>query len=161
MTRQGRLDPDLGRLVIPDLSHQDDIGILPQERSQGRGEVQPYLIVHLDLVDPHEVKLYRVLSRHDVHVFRIEIRQGRIKCRGFTAPGGPRDKDHPERFVDRINEVGQGLLLESQFGHVQLQVGLVQEPEHDLLTEKGGKDRYPEVDLGASPQFHLDPAVLG
>ncbi len=45
------LDSDLGGFEVADLTDQDDVRILPQERAQGRGEVQADLLVHLHLVD--------------------------------------------------------------------------------------------------------------
>jgi len=56
------------------------------------------------------------------------------------------------------------LLLEPEPGHVQHQVFLVQEPQHDLLAEQGRQHRHAVVHLLAlSLELHLDldSAVLG
>jgi hypothetical protein len=63
-----RLDGDPARLDVPDLTHHDDVGVLAQERLQRGGERHPDLVADLDLVDPVEVVLHRVLRRHDVDV---------------------------------------------------------------------------------------------
>src|SRR5205823_4709832 len=38
---EGRLDGDLRGLEVADLADQDDVRILPQERTKGGGEVEP------------------------------------------------------------------------------------------------------------------------
>ena len=63
---QGGAEADLGGLLVADLADHDDVGVLPQERPQGRGERQPDLGLDLDLVHPLELVLDRVLDRADV-----------------------------------------------------------------------------------------------
>ena len=57
MAGERRLDGDLGGLEVADLADHDDVGVLPQERAQRRGEVQPDVLVHLHLVDAGQVEL--------------------------------------------------------------------------------------------------------
>ena len=56
--RERRLHGDLDRLAVADLAHQDDVGILPQQRTQPRGEGQVNTGVYLHLAD--------ALGRHGV-----------------------------------------------------------------------------------------------
>ena len=70
MSRQRRLDRDLRRLPVPDLTHQNHIRVLPDDRPQPLGEGQVDLRVHLDLTDPLDLVLDRVLDRDDVHLRR-------------------------------------------------------------------------------------------
>ena len=66
VTGQRRLHGDPGRLDVTDLSDQDDVGVLAEDRLQPGGEGQPGLVVGLDLVDGREDVLDGVLDRHDV-----------------------------------------------------------------------------------------------
>ena len=78
MTGQSGLDGDLRRFVVPDLPHHDDVGILAQEGAERRGEVEADLLVDLDLVDPRQVVLHRILGRGDVLRGLVQLRQGTI-----------------------------------------------------------------------------------
>src|SRR5688572_12911929 len=51
VARQRCFDRDLGSLEVPDLTDEDNVGILTQERAKGGGEVQSDLLLHLDLID--------------------------------------------------------------------------------------------------------------
>ena len=59
VARESRLDRDLGRLEVTDLSNQDDVRILPQKRPQGGREVEANRLFHLALVDAGDVELDR------------------------------------------------------------------------------------------------------
>ncbi len=76
VTGQSRLDRDLGRFEVADLTDQHDVGVLPQERTQSRGEIQPDLLLHLHLVDTVEVELHRVLGGHDVGLGCVDAVHG-------------------------------------------------------------------------------------
>ncbi len=80
---QGGLDGDLGGFEIADLPDHDDIGVLPEERSQGGGEVKADVLVHLDLVDAHEVVFNRILGRHDIFRLLVQLGEGRIEGGGL------------------------------------------------------------------------------
>ena len=51
-------------------------------------------------------------------------------------------------------------LLEAELGHVELQVPLVEEPQHHLLAEERRQRRDAEVHLPAASHLELDAAVL-
>ena len=52
------------------------MGGLPQKGAQGRGEVQPDLLLHLHLVDAVQVELHRVLGGHDVGLGCVDAVHG-------------------------------------------------------------------------------------
>jgi hypothetical protein len=48
---QCRLRRHLGRLLIPDLAHHRDIGVLAQHGAQAAGEIEPDGVMDLHLVE--------------------------------------------------------------------------------------------------------------
>ena len=71
---ESSLDCNLSSLKVADFADQYDVWILTQKCAQGRGEIQPDLLFHLDLVNTHELKFNRVFSGHDVGVRLIQSR---------------------------------------------------------------------------------------
>ena len=90
----------------------------------------------------------------------VELGQRRVERRRLAAARGAGDQHHAERLVDRLFEVLEGRFLEAELRHVELQVRLVEEPEHDLLAEHGRKGGDAEVHLLVAGELHLDAAVL-
>src|SRR5690606_790833 len=70
--RLRRLDGNLCRLQVPDLTHHDDIRVLTQEGAQCLGEIQPLLGIDVNLVDPLQVDLYRVFCGGDITLDGVE-----------------------------------------------------------------------------------------
>ena len=68
---------DFRRFKVANFADQNDVGVLPQEGAQRRGEIQPDLILHLHLVDARQLEFDRVFGGHDVGVGRIQARDGR------------------------------------------------------------------------------------
>ncbi len=75
MAGQGRLDPDPGGLGVPDLADHDHVGVGTEHRAQPGGEVEPRFRVDVDLVDPLDLVLDRVLDRDHVLLDRVERRR--------------------------------------------------------------------------------------
>ena len=155
------LDGDLRGLEVANLTDHDDVGVLTQEGAQRRGEVQADVLVHLDLVDAAEVELDGILGGGEVLADLVELRERRVERGRLTRTGGPGDQHHAEGLVDRLLEVVELRLLEAELGHVELQVRLVEETQHDLLAEERRQDGDAEVHLAAPPDLQLDAAVLG
>ena len=84
MTGECRLDGDLRRFEIADLTDHDDVGVLAQERTQRTREVQADPIAHLNLVNAWQVELDRVLRGGDVLGRLVELRQRRVERGGLT-----------------------------------------------------------------------------
>ena len=145
---QGRLDRDLGGLEVSDLTDHDDVRILPQEGAQGGREVEPDLLVHLDLVDAGQVEFDRVLGGDDVDLRALlSSVRARVQRRRLSRPGGAGDQDHPVGLVDRFLEMLQALRLETELGHVEHQIVFVEQAHHDLLAVERRQRRDAEVEL--------------
>ena len=84
----------------------------------------------------------------------------RIERRRLARSGGARDEQHAVGPIDGVLEPLQRLRVESELLHVELQVGLVEEPEHGLLAEERGQHRDAVVHLAALAELELDAAVL-
>ncbi len=106
MPGQRRLHRDLRGLQVADLADHDDVRVLPQDRAQQGGEVQPDLRLDLDLVDARELVLDRVLDRDDLARDRVERQQPGIQRRGLAAAGRPGDQHDAVRQVERRVEPG-------------------------------------------------------
>src|SRR2546430_13623925 len=84
VTGQRRFYRNVGGLVVANFTHHHDVGVLPQDRAQGRGKIQPDLVTYRDLVNPVELVLDRVLHRHDVVLRVVQFLEDGIERGGFT-----------------------------------------------------------------------------
>ena len=99
---EGGFDGDFGRFKVSNLSHQDDVRVLPQEGSQRRGEIESDLIFHLYLVDSIQLELNRVLGRHDIDVGFVQLRERGVKRIGLAAARRSRYQNHSIRFENGL-----------------------------------------------------------
>ena len=113
VTGERCLDRHLRGFKIADLTHQDGVGILPQEGAQSRGEVEPDRLFHLYLIDARQVELHRIFRRHDVGFRRVDGGKRRVEGVGLTRTGGPGDQHHAVGLADGVLELGQGLDFEA------------------------------------------------
>src|SRR2546428_462059 len=156
---QGRPDRDLSRLLVAHLADEDDVGVVAQERAEGRGEGAADLVADLDLRRARQLVLHGVLDGHDVPLLRVERVERRVEGGGLARAGRPGDDDQAVRRADRLLEVPQRGRLEPELGQVSLQRLLVEESEHDALADDRREDRDPEIDL-ARLLAELDASVL-
>ena len=90
----------------------------------------------------------------------VERGERRVERGGLARAGGAGDQHHAVGPVDGLLEPLERLGLEAELGHVELEVRLVEEAEHDLLAEQRGADADAEVHLLAAAELELDAAVL-
>ena len=105
MARECGAETDLGRLLVANLAHHDDVGILPQESAQGRRERQPDLSLDLHLVHSLELVLDRVFDRADIDLGLVELVEARIERRRLAAAGG---SGHQCQAVGRLDRLDAG-----------------------------------------------------
>ena len=135
-----------------------------RKRAQRGGEVEADLVLDLDLVDPGQVELHRVLGGHDVGVGLVERGDRGVERVGLARSGGARDQHDAVGLGDRALEALERVRLEAQLGHVQHELRLVEQPQHDLLAPEGGQRGDAEVHVAAAVldlEADLDAAVLG
>ena len=75
MAGQRRLDGDARGFEVADFADHDDVGVLAQDRAQRHRKVETDLRLDLDLVDPGELVLDRILDREQLQFGPIEILQ--------------------------------------------------------------------------------------
>ena len=85
---EGRFDRDVGGFLVPHLTDHDDVRICPQKRPHGGGEIQPDLLMNLELAQPFLCNFNGVFRRPDFPLFGVDMLQNRVQQRGF--PGARR-----------------------------------------------------------------------
>mmetsp|Transcript_23988 Transcript_23988/g.43904 ORF Transcript_23988/g.43904 Transcript_23988/m.43904 type:complete len:505 (+) Transcript_23988:8391-9905(+) len=151
---------DAGGLTIPDLSHQDDIRVLPQRGAQPVGKGHANLGVDLRLADALQVILNRVLDRDDVALVPVGQLQQGIERRGFARPRGAGGKDDPVGQRRQPFQQRDLCRAQAQVGQWQQPRRPVKDPQHDPLTIVAGQRTDPGVD-GTPAKAKRDAAVLG
>ena len=68
------MNGDLGRFPVANFADHDDVGILPENRSQPGGKRQVDLGIHLHLADAEQLIFHRIFDGNDVLVRRIDLR---------------------------------------------------------------------------------------
>src|SRR5262249_23920465 len=120
MPRKRRLNRDLSRFRIANLTHHDLVRVVPEDRSQTTGKGQALFLVDRDLRNPSELILDGILDRDDLVLDRFDFRQCCVKRRRLAGAGGPRDEDHTIRLADVLSEAPKLLLREAENVELQL-----------------------------------------
>ncbi len=136
MAGQRRLDRDLRRLEVANLANEDDVRVLTQEGPQRRCEIEADVLPHLDLVHADEVELHRILGGHDVGLGGVDLGDGRVERIRLAAAGRPGDEHHAPRLADGGLQLRQRLGVEAELRHVEHQLVLVEQTQHDLLAKQ-------------------------
>ena len=158
--RQGALDGDLGCLVVADLAHQDDVGVVPEDRPQHRRERHVDFRIHRDLDQPVDLVLHRVFGRDHLGGDLVHLVQDRVERRGLPRSRRPGHEDDPVRPVHHLAELRQRRRVHPNLVQVELHHRPVQHPHDHRLAKQRGQHADPQVDR-VPPDRQLDPPVLG
>src|SRR6266566_3574384 len=145
VTGQSRLYADFRSFEVADLADKNNIGVLAEEGAQRSGEVQAYLLFHLHLVDSTQLKLDGILRGHDVGVYGVQGGDGGIQGVGFPGTRRTGHQHHAVGFHDVAVESFQRRRFETELGHVQAEVFLVEQPHDDLFAVQCGHGGHTEV----------------
>ena len=160
MPGQGRLHGDARRLQVAHLADHDDVRVLADDGAQGPGEGHADGRLDLDLVDPGELVLHRVLHRDDLALLGVEARQGRVEGGGLAGTGGARDQEDAVGDIQHRQQPLPGRAVEAQGVEVEAHALLVQQAHDHALAEHGGDCGDAQIELLAlDPQ--RDAPVLG
>jgi hypothetical protein len=137
------------RKAVANLSHHDDVGVLPQNRAQHRGERQPLLLVDVDLGNALHVVLDRVFDGHDVASRRIDLLDHRVERAALAAARRSGHEDHalglPEQGADLLEIADrQPELVELARRPVR-----IEQAQHELFAVGRRQHGDPHVDDAA------------
>ena len=144
MAGQRRLHRDLRGFEIADLADHHDVGILPQDRAQRAGEIEPDLRLDLDLVDAGELVLDRILDGHDIAGDRVQLEQPGVERRRLAAARRPGDQHHAVRQLEGALEALPDIRRQAELLVVELDGGAVEHAQHDLFAVQRGYRTRPE-----------------
>ena len=154
------LDGNVCGFKIPNLSHHDDVWILPQKRAQCGGKVEVGFFVDIDLIDSWQVDLNRIFNAADVDFRRVQGVQRRVQRDGFAAPCGSRHENHAVWPMNRLFICLELVGLEPQRRQAEIGTAAVEHPDDHFLTKLGRQGADPEVDFVSLGKRQLDPTVL-
>ena len=131
-----------------------------KKRAQSRGEGEPHLVVHVDLVDAGQIDFRRILRRRDIAVLGIEDIEAGVKRDGLAAAGRAGHQDHPLRLRE-IFQVSLALQrLVAQGLDAEHRARGIQNTRHHLLAEQRRAGADAKIDGSILREPHLDAAVL-
>src|ERR1700761_8377387 len=119
MTGQRRLHGNLHSLEIADLADHYDVGVLPQDRAQQAGEVEPDLRLYLDLIDARQLILDGVFDGYDVARHRVQLQEAGIERRRLAAARWPRYQHHAIREIERAFDPFPNIGRQTELGVVE------------------------------------------
>ena len=159
MARERRLHGDLGRLHVADLTHQDPVGILAEDRPEAGCErvADPGIDRHLH--DAVDVVLDRVFRGDQLVVDLVELGKCRIEGRRLAGARRPGDEHDPVGPPHHLAKLPQHLRFHSDFVEIERHDTAVEHPHDHALAKQRGQHAHPEIDRVAT-DGELDPAVL-
>ena len=160
MARQGSLGGVLGGFQVPDFTDQNHVGVVSQNRPKASGKGQTHLRMDLDLIDPFELVLDRILGRDDLDVLGLDLAERAVKGRRFSRPRRTGHKHDSVRHANELLELLINLFRHSDPPEGELQVRFVQDPHDDTFAVKHRDDRNTNIDL-PTRDSQFDSAVLG
>ena len=150
----------LGGLVVANLAHEDDVGILAQNVAQTEGEGEADLRLNLDLADAGHLVFDGILDGDDVLVGRVDALETGVERGGLAGTGGTGDEDDAVRASNELVDKLVVFLEHAQFFEAEQEGALLEDTHDDTLAEGHGNHRDADVDLFAA-EADLDAAVLG
>src|SRR5690606_35041667 len=124
----------------------DDVGILAQNGSQGRREIEVYARVDLCLAYAWQVVFDGVLNGENIGGGGIQTAQCRVERGAFAAAGGASDQDDAMRPMYQCIELLHDVRRHTQLGQLEEAGFLVEQAQHRPLTVPRGQGGNPHVD---------------
>src|SRR5690554_919426 len=159
MSCKGEFHGYVSSLVITDLTDKNDIGILTEDRPQGRGKCQSDLLFCLYLGYSFKSILYRIFYRDDIGFDILDLFQSSMQCCRFTATCRSGDYDNTVRPFDPFFENVEIIFFKAESSQLKSEFSLVKQTENNLLAGNCRRDRYSDVNRFKSC-FQRNMAVL-
>ena len=122
---EGRLDGDLRRLMVTNLTHQDNIRSLSHHGAKNALEGQSELMANLRLVDTRQVVLDRVLGGDNLHIRRVQVLQRSVERRRLPGSGRARHQDNSVWLGDQVPDRAELIRAKTQLLEIKGQGGSV------------------------------------
>ena len=145
--------------AVADFAHHDHVGVLSEQRAQGRGEGEVNLGIDRRLRDAVQLVFDRLFDRGNVELGAADHLQQGVERSRLTATRGAGNQEHPVRLVDFL--FAQANL---RGGHAQGietvdNLALVEKTQYEFLSVVGREGRYADVHVLAAV-VEMDAAVL-
>ena len=161
MPGESGLDRHLCCLQIPDLTHHDDIRVLPHQGSNARGEIELDFMLYLTLIEAVLDHLDGVLNSADVHIFGGESFKGRIKGGGLARARGAGDQHNAMGSTGHGLPAFQVITTEPQISKAAQQHIGIKNSHHQFFAKSGRQGGQTQLDFTTRRRDSLDPAILG
>lgn len=136
MAGLGSFNGDVGGFQVANLTHHDDVGVLPQKGFQCGGKGHALFVVYVYLIDAGQINLGGVFRSGNIDALGIENVQTGIERNGFTGAGGAGNQYHA---VGAVNGFEQQFFLErfeTELFDIQRGRVRIQDTHHDFFTEQ-------------------------
>ena len=160
MARQRSLDGNIGRFLVADLSHKDNIGVLTQDRTQASGKREIDLGVDFDLTDTRLRDFDGLLNCDDVFFGVIDFGETCVESGCFSASCRSSHKEDSVGPSNDATENSDHLLAETDFGQVEKSLAVRKESQDQTLTKRDGECGESYVVVSAR-NFQPDSTILG
>ena len=131
---QGRLHCDLGGLQVPDFTHHDHIGVLPENGAQPPGKGHIHFGINLGLADTGQHVLNGIFYGEDIPGALVDAGKPGIQGGGLTGPGWPGDQNNAVWTCQTATIGGGHLLIHIELFQFQLSRLLIQQPQNNALA---------------------------
>jgi hypothetical protein len=151
---------DFGGFQVADLADHDDVRILAQHRAESAGVGAAGAVVDVDLVDALDIHLDGILDGDDVHLVRVEVREGRVERGSLTGAGRAGDEDHSLLGAQQPLEVLERVRVQAQATDLLKLALPPKKAENHDLAEVAGKGGGTQLQVFPLDRHHA-AAVLG
>ena len=147
------------RVLVANLAHQDDVGVLPHERADAVAEVHLRRLVHRSLADQGHRIFDRILQGHDVEAVVVDVVEHRIERGRLAAAGRACHQDDALGSRDHLLEKLELARFETQTVERHDPFLSVENAQYDVLAVRSRLGGDAKID-GASGEHQGDASVL-
>ena len=146
MSRERCLRCDICSLEVAYLTDHDNIRILTKKCLESACVGVVILLIYFGLNNSFKFVLDRILKCDDFFVGRIEGRQYRVECGGFTTSCRSCDENHSILFLGTFLYLTFGSPHEPEVTHRRYRIGRIEYTTYNVFSEFHGKGRDTYID---------------
>src|SRR5215831_15031177 len=156
VARLGGAEGDLGRLLVADLPHHDDLRVMTEEGAEIGREGVADVLVDLGLAQFLVHVLHRVLRGEDADLRSVELHQARVERGGLAGTGGAGYEEDAGGTLDQLLESTRHHGGQIEGGDGARSASLIEDADDHALSGVAGDDGDAQVDSDLGP-----PAIDG